>query len=287
MSNDPARLAARARLHRLAFDGVDCVWREWGSGPPLVLVHGGTGSWLHWVRNIEALSAHHRVFAPDLAGFGDSGDAPAGFGAPGQARLLQAGLVRLADAAHRPVLVGFSFGAIVAGLAAQQAGAAVGGLLLVGAVGLGIDRGPPLPLRAWKHLADPAEIERAHRHNLRTLMLADDASVDPLALQIQAANARAARFYSRRASRSAALADALARLSVPVAGIWGSEDATAACDPDRVAARLRALRPEAPLTILRGAGHWVQYEAAAAFDAACLHWLAAIAAERAAPASSR
>ena len=27
-----------------------------GSGPTLLLLHGGTGSWTHWVRNIEPLS---------------------------------------------------------------------------------------------------------------------------------------------------------------------------------------------------------------------------------------
>ena len=40
---------------------------------------------------------------------------------------------------------------------------------------------------------------------------------------------------------------------------------------------LNALRPDASLDIIRGAGHWVQFEAAASFDAACLRWLAALA----------
>ena len=38
-------------------DAGTLVWRIWGSGPPLVLLHGGTGSWMHWVRNIEDLSS--------------------------------------------------------------------------------------------------------------------------------------------------------------------------------------------------------------------------------------
>lgn len=277
MMPDAESLAGRARVHALRVEGVRCMWREWGSGPPVVLVHGGTGSWLHWVRNIAALSVSHRVLAPDMAGFGDSSDAPPGLGATGQARLLLGGLRQLVDVATPVAFVGFSFGAIVGGLAAAQADRPVRGLMLVGAVGLGIDRGPPLPMRAWKHLVeDPGAVDRAHRHNLATLMLARPESMDALALEVQRRNAAAARFYSKRSSHSAALAEALPRVPAPVAGIWGSEDDTAARDPARVSDRLHSLRPDASLDIIRGAGHWVQFEAAASFDAACLRWLATL-----------
>lgn len=275
MSVDPERLAGRARVHRLRIEDVRCVWREWGAGAPVVLVHGGTGSWLHWVRNIDGLAASCRVLAPDMAGFGDSSDAPPGLGAAGQARLLLAGLRELLDADASPAIVGFSFGAIVGGLAAAQADFPVRGLMIVGAVGLGIERGPPLPMRAWKHLdGEPEAVAQAHRHNLATLMLARTESVDPLAMEVQRRNAAAARFYSKRTSHSGALAQALPRVRAPVAGVWGSEDVTAGRDPARIAARLRALRPDASLDIIRGAGHWVQFEAAASFDAACQGWLA-------------
>lgn len=278
MSLDFGSLAGRARVHQLRVEDVRCAWREWGEGAPVVLVHGGTGSWLHWVRNIAGLSAAHRVLVPDMAGFGDSSDAPPGLGAAGQARLLLGGLRQLLDATTPVTLVGFSFGAIVSGLAAAQADRPVRGLMLVGAVGLGIDRGPPLPMRAWKHLAhDPAAVDRAHRHNLATLMLARPESMDALALEVQRRNAAAARFFSKRSSHSAALAEALPRVPAPVAGVWGSEDVTAARDPARVSDRLNALRPDASLDIIRGAGHWVQFEAAASFDAACLRWLATLA----------
>ena len=96
-------------------------------------------------------------------------------------------------------------------------------------------------------------------------------------LQAELRNAAAARFFSKRSSHSAALAEALPRVPAPVAGVWGSEDVTAARDPARVSDRLNALRPDASLDIIRGAGHWVQFEAAASFDAACLRWLAALA----------
>ena len=47
-----------------------------GSGPPLILFHGGMGSWTHWVRNIPALRERFTVYAPDLPGCGDSISVP-------------------------------------------------------------------------------------------------------------------------------------------------------------------------------------------------------------------
>ncbi|MFQ4135844.1 alpha/beta fold hydrolase [Nodosilinea sp. PGN35] len=42
------------------------------TGPALVLIHGFGASLGHWRKNIPALAEHHRVFALDLLGFGQS-----------------------------------------------------------------------------------------------------------------------------------------------------------------------------------------------------------------------
>jgi pimeloyl-ACP methyl ester carboxylesterase len=39
-----------------------------GSGEPLVLLHGFTGTWHHWRPLLGGLAAHHEVIAPTLAG---------------------------------------------------------------------------------------------------------------------------------------------------------------------------------------------------------------------------
>ena len=49
----------------------DMVWRAWGDGPPLVLLHGASGSWTHWIRNGLPLAAHRRVLAAQRAGHFD------------------------------------------------------------------------------------------------------------------------------------------------------------------------------------------------------------------------
>jgi pimeloyl-ACP methyl ester carboxylesterase len=57
-----------------------------GAGPTLLL-HGGTGSWTHWVRNIEPLARQFSVVVPDLPGMGESLDG-SGIRGPGRLRQL-------------------------------------------------------------------------------------------------------------------------------------------------------------------------------------------------------
>ena len=52
------------------------IWHVWGEGEPLVLLHGGSGSWLHWIRNIPVLASRFTVFAAMMPGFGNSDDLP-------------------------------------------------------------------------------------------------------------------------------------------------------------------------------------------------------------------
>lgn len=56
-------------------DGLATGYLEAGEGEPVVLLHGGefgASAELGWERNISALSAHFRVLAPDMLGYGNS-----------------------------------------------------------------------------------------------------------------------------------------------------------------------------------------------------------------------
>ena len=113
----------------------------------------------------------------------------------------------------------------------------------------------------------------AHRRNLASLMFADPALIDPLALAIQEWNTARARFQSRGFAGSTSLLDALARARAPVALLYGERDAIAWPEVELRFATLRAVRPEAWTGLIPGAGHWVAYEAAEAFDAMLLDML--------------
>ncbi|MEE9590772.1 MAG: alpha/beta fold hydrolase, partial [Hyphomicrobiaceae bacterium] len=67
MLNLPPQFADRFERART---GV--AYRIHGRGEPLVLFHGGAGSWNHWVRNIGPLTAQFTVIAFDSPSYGDS-----------------------------------------------------------------------------------------------------------------------------------------------------------------------------------------------------------------------
>jgi abhydrolase domain-containing protein 6 len=51
---------------------MQLVYRDSGTGPALILLHGMFGDHLDWLPVLAELSVTHRVIAPDLPGFGDS-----------------------------------------------------------------------------------------------------------------------------------------------------------------------------------------------------------------------
>ena len=162
-----------------------------------MLLHGGSGSWMHWLRNVEALAAAgRRVLVPDLPGFGDSALPPGNPDADGVAEALAQGLPALVGEQAVDV-AGFSFGGLSAGLLAALQPQLVRSLVLVGAPGLGL-RDRRLPLTAWRHLADPQAVRAAHRSNLKTLMLWREDAIDELAVSLQAANVPLDRMPRRR-----------------------------------------------------------------------------------------
>jgi pimeloyl-ACP methyl ester carboxylesterase len=256
--------AEAARLETPCGDG-HMVWRLWGSGPPLVLLHGGYGSWTHWIRNVVPLSRTFTVAAPDLPGLGESATPPEPHTAEGLARIIVEGLdVVFPDRAGLHI-AGFSFGGVLGGHVAAQLGDRLRSFTIVGSNGLGLVR-QPTALQRLPEAASEAETLDIARHNLAALMIADPANIDELAVYIQSQNAPRGRVKSRRFSRADTLARVLPLVKARLDGIWGERDATAYPHLDDRARALRSVQPHARFEVIPGAGHWVQYEAAERFN---------------------
>jgi pimeloyl-ACP methyl ester carboxylesterase len=243
------------------------VWRSWGQGvkadqaAPLVLLHGGTGSWMHWIRNVEPLSRDRMVIVPDLPGSGESASPQPPYSAQGIAAMLLDGLDMIIGAQTRFCLAGFSMGGLIAGYLAQQGGARVDTLVLVGSTGMGGTRAPMEPLKSWRRLPTEEAKRVVHRINLGILMIYDQEKIDALAVEVQSRNAGLSRIRGKHVSNTGTLANCLPGFAGRLAGIWGEHDPTAAPYLAERRKLLQQFKPGAPFHVVPGAGHWVQYEA--------------------------
>jgi 2-hydroxy-6-oxonona-2,4-dienedioate hydrolase len=258
-------VAAEARRVETRCGNGHMVWHVWGDGPALALLHGGYGSWTHWIRNVIHLSRTFTVAAPDLPGLGESATPPEPHTAEGLASIVVEGLEVVFPELGGLHIAGFSFGGVLGGHVAAQLGDRVRGFTIVGSNGLGLVR-QPTALRRLPDNASEAEALAVARHNLAALMIADPAKIDELAVYIQAQNAPRGRVKSRRFSRAETLARALPLIKARIDGIWGERDATAYPHLDDRARALRNVQPDARFEVIPGAGHWVQYEAADKFN---------------------
>lgn len=272
VQDDPSTALDRAaeRIETPCGDGT-LVWRCWGPprARPVLLLHGGSGSWTHWVRNIGPLAtAEWRVVVPDLPGFGDSAAPPDGEDADVLPGWLEQGWRQLAGPSADEAVagVGFSFGGLVAGLWARQQPRRFGQLVLVGVPALSDERLAPLDLRPWHQVPEGPARDAVHRHNLLQLMLADEASADAGAVRMHARNVERDRLRKRRLMLTDALARLLPTLSCRVAGLWGREDALYRMRPALVERVLATAARPGPVHWIDGAGHWVGYEAADEFN---------------------
>ena len=141
------RVLAPARRHATPCGDGELVWHVWGDDAhePLVLLHGGSGSWTHWIRNIPELSRHYQLWVPDLPGLGQSA-MPAKPHIPASvAEGVVAGLDRLFPAGGSLRLAGFSFGGHIAGLTAARLRERISDLVLIGVAALGLPAEPREP----------------------------------------------------------------------------------------------------------------------------------------------
>lgn len=157
---------ARAAIeikHANSTDGTPIGWRQFGSGPAIVIAHGANSTGRQWLPVAEILGEHHTVMLVDRRGRGLSGDAR-DYSLSTEVADLGAVLTAAGPGA---TLLGHSYGAIAAA-ATAAAGADIAALVLYE---------PPLPVAgrvAGSALASLTEAVAAGEHDRAlSIMLSD------------------------------------------------------------------------------------------------------------------
>ena len=257
-----------------------------GSGPALILLHGGgpgaTGG-SNYSRNIDALARHFTTYVIDVPGWGRSSKNLQAFGSPSPfvngARAVKAFMDSIGlERAH---LVGNSFGGAVAYSLAMECPQTVDRLVAMGPGGAYIEGQGPTPgilqLLTYYEGEGPTREKLAaflqhlvHERSVLTPALVDErfvASNDPAI----AANPPLRLPPGGALPRAAYLSEdpRLRSLEAPCLLIWGQQDQI---NPP-AGVRSFAAVPRQDVVLFAQCGHWAQWEQAEKFNAIVIAFL--------------
>ncbi|HET9091137.1 MAG TPA: alpha/beta hydrolase [Acidimicrobiales bacterium] len=261
-------------------DGGSVHVAEWGSGPPIVLLHGATLSSEVWAYQFRDLGAGRRLIALDLRGHGQSEPGEEGVTIGAMADDL-ADVLEALDL-RRATVVGHSMGGMTALRFCRRhpevLSARVGAIAIVASAG-----GIQPPLAGWERLAPRVAglivaghgavnqagwpIMPGNGAAARGARLVFGLAPDPLALRKTVQLSRAMR-PDRFVSLLPELVSfderaAFESLPVPTVVVVGDRDRLT---PPRYARALVSTLPGAELVIWPGAGHMLMYERREALD---------------------
>jgi pimeloyl-ACP methyl ester carboxylesterase len=254
-----------------------------GRGSPVLFIHGlGSSGYMEWRFNLEATADRHRVFAPDLPGFGRSEKPRARYGIPYFTRFIERYMEE--RGLRSAAVVGASLGGRIALELALESPRLVRKLVLVNALGLGrpnvhvsyglvtiprvgealmnVARGalrwaPSQTIRrvAARYAGSSSDLTRtmddAYLDNLRELYAAEGYHNAYLATVRSLVTPKA--IFGGQHDMTTRLSE----LKVPVQLIWGADDPLF---PVAHAARAHSLIERSRLTVIEGAGHTPQAE---------------------------
>ena len=259
----------------MTVDGVKLHYLERGEGDPLVLLHGNGTMIEDWIVAgiLDDLANTHRVIAFDRPGFGHSERPRSRIWTPAaQAALIVKALKRLK--VEKPVVVGHSFGTMVAAAIALDHKESVSKLVLIGGYFFPSARADAVLMAppAIPGVGDVIRYTVSPLLGAAMLPKLNDKMFDPapvperwteefpfaMALrpsQIRAESAEAAIMVPA----AAAMAPRLAKIDVPVTIIAGEGDAVVTMEAQ--SARLQEVLPNSRLKSVSGSGHMVHHSA--------------------------
>lgn len=255
---------------------------DYGSGPPLVLLHGMAASWQWWLENIPRLAMRHRIIAVDLPGFGHSEPLPPPAEMSTHARMV-IDLLRQLDV-RSATIAGHSMGGLVALEMAIADRQRVRDLVLVGAGGVPMtERRLTITLvllRMFSVILRPRFVRRAlgTKPWLRRIVLRsgfrDPSAMSPeLAAEIMPLFSGPGFIDAVAAAGRAVRRTAPESIACPVLLLWGEHDAMA---PLRCAQDMQDRLPDSKLVVVPGAGHTPMIEYPDRFNEAVLAFSAAL-----------
>ena len=256
-------------------DGVRLHYLDRGVGEPILLLHGNGATSEDMVASglVDRLARSHRVIVPDRPGYGYSDRPPGTIWSPEkQAELVRELLDRLG--VENPVVVGHSWGAMVALALALVAPERVRGLLLLSGyyyptprLDVALLSGPALPVLGdgMAYTISPllarAILPGFVKRIFQPLPVDPDFRARyPLAMSLRPGQIRASAeetAYMIPAARR--LSQRYGELELPVVIMTGEGDRIA--DVERQSTRLHKEVPTSALAIVPGAGHMIQYAA--------------------------
>jgi 4,5:9,10-diseco-3-hydroxy-5,9,17-trioxoandrosta-1(10),2-diene-4-oate hydrolase len=262
----------------ITVDGKAIFVAETGSGPAVVMLHGGgpgASGVSNYSRNIDALAQHYRVIVPDMPGYGRSAkgvdhDDPFGYLADTIRGLIDEFGI------HTTHLIGNSYGGAAALRLALDTPDRVGKLVLMGPGGIGTTRG--LPTAGLKSLLSYYGGDGPSRDKLaafiRTYLVYDGAAVPDELIDIRYQASIDPEVVGdpplRRPSGLRTLwrmdltrDSRLKHLQTPTLVLWGRDDKVNRPDGGPM---LLNLMPNAELVMTSRTGHWMQWERAELFN---------------------
>ena len=254
-------------MEQVEIRGLGIAFERTGSGPPLVLLHGGLSDGREWRRQLDGLAADFTLVAWDAPGCGRSSDPPGSFRMPDYADCLALFIDALG--LGRPHVLGLSWGGTLA-LELYRRWPSLPRTLLLASAYAGWGGSLPEDVVAERLDGSLHDLERPPEQVVRGYipsLLTDHAPaemIDELAAIMSDFHPAGCR-PMLHAMAEADLRDVLPRIDVPTLLLYGDADIRS---PLHVAQELREQIPGSTLVVIPGAGHQTNIEAASLFNAA-------------------
>jgi pimeloyl-ACP methyl ester carboxylesterase len=258
---------------------------ELGSGPPVVFIHGLSGSWQNWLEQLPVFARDHRVLTFDLPGFGASQMPREKITIRGYGRFVDALLGELGVSSA--AVVGNSMGGFIGIELAIRFPERVERLVLVSAAGLSIEY-----LRNERALAVLGAIENrlaaysgwlasrsdalARRPGARRMIFGivakrPDRLPGPLVAEQVRGSGKPGFLPALDALTDYPIRDRLGEIACPTLIVWGAEDKLV---PARDADEFARLIPNSRKVVWPETGHVAMLERPEAFNALVQAFLA-------------